>query len=181
MAVIEAISTTYLDAPAASIGFTSIPGTYKHLQLRISIQDEAATSYTYLYLRFNGYNTDSIYTRHWFQAVTATKAGSSSAAQTRIGPAPAKYPIVDKELYSGIVVDILDYTNTNKNTTAQYTGGVANNNSARYGGASTSIVMTGGVMWDNTLAITDIVVSDASGLSADLARGTVMTLYGIND
>ena len=176
MAVIEAISTTYLEADASSIGFTSIPGTYKHLQLRTSIHDAAATNSTYLYLRFNGDTTDSNYTRHWFQGSSGAKAGSGSAAQTRIGPAPARAESVDNASYSGIVVDIYDYTNTNKNAVAQYTGGFANNNAA-----TPSLFITGGVMWDNTAAVTSITVSDASGLSANLARGTVMTLYGIND
>ena len=42
MAVIEAIATTYLEADAASVTFSSIPATYEHLQLRFNSRSDAA-------------------------------------------------------------------------------------------------------------------------------------------
>ena len=43
MAIIEAIATTYLEADAASVTFSSIPATYEHLQLRMTTRCTTAS------------------------------------------------------------------------------------------------------------------------------------------
>jgi len=174
MAVIEAIQTTYLEADAASVTFSSL-GSYEHLQIRMSVRDAAATNRTYLFLRFNGDTTEGNYSRHWMEGIATGTAAYASASQTRIGG------IIGSEntpsaVYSTVIVDIMDYANANKNTTAQYLSGLAGSDPVQ----ANEAVFFGSVLWDNTAAVTSISLSDASGMSGDLARGSEFTLYGLN-
>jgi hypothetical protein len=170
MAVIEAIETTYLEADAASVTFSGIPSTYEHLQVRMSVRDGAATSRTYLFLRFNSDTTEANYSRHWMSGIATAVAGAAGTSQTRIGGiiASAGTPAGS---YSTVIVDVLDYANANKNTTASYLSGVADSYPALFFGS---------VLWDDTAAVTSISLSDASGLGANLVRGSEFTLYGLN-
>jgi len=168
MAVIEAIETVYLEADVASVTFSSL-GSYEHLQIRMSVRDAAATNRTYLFLRFNGDTTDSNYSRHWMEGIATSTAAYASASQTRIGAIIGSQG-TPSSIYSTVIVDIMDYTNANKNTTAQYSSGLAGESDA---------IFFGSVLWDNTAAVTSISLSDASGMSANLARGSEFTLYGL--
>ena len=52
MAVIEAIQTTYMEADATSVEFTSIPSSYEHLQLRWSVRADRAGTVDNIYIQF---------------------------------------------------------------------------------------------------------------------------------
>lgn len=180
MAVMEAIQTIYCKDDAASVEFASIPSTYQHLQLRMSIKDGADTDKTYLYFRFNSDTTEANYARRWMQASdTSMPNGSASGAQTRLGAVvasmtPNQTQRVAGANYSGVIADIFDYANTNKNTTVQYV------TSTTYVTTSFShSLICGAILWDNTAAVTSITLSDASGLNGGIRRNSELTLYGI--
>ncbi len=69
------------------------------------------------------------------------------------------------------MIDIVDYANTNKNTTALAISGSAL-------GATYSWIQFGSGLWDNAGAVDRIAIA-ASDYSGDFVRGTEVTLYGL--
>ena len=176
MAVIEAIATQYLEAAAASVTFDDIPSTYEHLQLRMSTRATQATNNQesiFLQLGDSGdspVDTGSNYSMHYMKGQASTAGAGAQTGQASIwlgkhpaGGAPAAW-------YSGITVDVLDYANTNKNTTIQSTGNQLTT------GSSPRVRFTSG-LWDSTTAVNAILVMGDTGLR----RGCEFTLYGLND
>lgn len=157
----ESISTVTVTSSVSSVSFSSIVGTYKHLQLRSlcfgSNNDEN------LYIRFNG-DTGSNYARHYLEG-----NGSSASAS---GTAPDTGGVFSNE-YSGTspyvsVCDILDYTDTNKFTTLRSLSG-------RDANGSGSIALRSS-LWRNTAAVTSITIYAGAGT---LSSGSHFALYGI--
>ena len=177
MAGIEAIQTTYLEADATSITFSSIPSTYEHLQLRASPKDSGTGNYSVTYGQFNSDGAGN-YTHQFIYWYSTTKAGNSDtgAANWRayLVAASDLDPPVPEEAYGTMVVDILDYANANKNTTFMYNGGGFVSDQ----GSISHFASVGGGVWDNTAAV-DTVLFAVQG--PPLRRGTVVTLYGLKN
>jgi len=174
MAVIEAIATTYLEADAGSVSWTSIPATYEHLQVVVSAADSDASSTTgYYYLRLNG-DTGGNYTNHRIMVEDTSVSAFGNAGQTYIWSpfAPARKRAGSDGVYGPWVIDILDYANTNKNTTVSWEQG---ENIASY-----QKLGSGSGLWDNTAAVDEIAVLTNIGSSAEWQRGSSFTLYGLN-
>jgi hypothetical protein len=170
MAVIEAIATTYLEADAASVTFSSL-GSYEHLQIRVSGRHTSAGGVgSNMHIRLNG-DTGSNYSSK------AMAGGGSSASTTRFASYSTIYsggyvsgPLTPAEGYATTIIDILDYRNSNKNTTMEITCGLANDP------AGTPLMQFGSALWDNTAAVTTILLYPSSG---SFARGSEFTLYGL--
>ena len=130
MAVIEAIETIYLETDAvASVTTGTLPTDYEHLQVRLSLRSEDASvtagKYGDLKIRFNSQSSPT----YWFHLMyggdpyaTGSNAAAmykGSAGAVKGGFAPRSLPAdrSDSADYAGFVIDILDYRNTNKNTT----------------------------------------------------------------
>ena len=178
MAVIEAIATTYLEADASLIEFTSIPQTYEHLQLRISARQANNTQTIECTIRLGtgggAVDTGNNYYSHRIYGYGTTEGsggGTARAYWKRIGPVVSGES-VDAAQYGGGVIDILDYANANKNTTALSVGGQAL-------GATYSWMALGSGLWDNAGAVDRIAI--AGGYSSDFVRGTEVTLYGVQE
>jgi len=173
MAVIEAIATTYLEADAASVEFTSIPATYEHLQLRMSVMgDRTASDNWYFYLRLNG-DTGTNYSGHrMYGAASSASDGGSTGQDATWTP---NLPTLggNAASYGGNVIDFLDYANTNKNTTFSWLSGV---------GTGTSSVGLFSGLWDSTAAVNAIwLAPDNAGTDDSIwQRGSEFTLYGLN-
>ena len=177
MAVIEAIATTYLEADASLIEFTSIPQTYEHLQLRISARQANNTQTIECTIRLgtgggavdtgNNYYTHRMYS---YGASTVRAGGGTARDNWKYIAQFASGTEVDAGQYGGGVIDILDYANANKNTTALSVGGQAL-------GATYSWMALGSGLWDNAGAVDRIAI--AGGYSSDFVRGTEVTLYGL--
>jgi len=184
MAVVEAIRTTYLEADAAMIEFTSIPQTYEHLQLRISCKQDKAADSIDLEIRLgtDGGSVDSgtNYYGDRMPAYKTTMAASSGgnrnvtkyASQFAAGSNYSQY--LDESQYGCGVIDILDYANTSKNTTLAGHGGAAIGDGYPW-------VHLGYGLWNNTGALDRIAVASDGYGESNLLRGTCMTLYGWNN
>ena len=174
MAVIEAIATTYLEAAAASVTFSSL-GSYEHLQIRVSGRDNyAGSGGNSIYIRFNG-DTGSNYSTHTMAGATSTAMALKITGEAKIYVFNGTHgsSVVAGE-YAALILDVLDYRNTNKNTTVQYV------TSTTYVTTSFShSLICGAILWDNTAAVTSITLSDASGLNGGIRRNSELTLYGI--
>jgi len=172
----ESISTvTVGSGGASSITFSSIPSTYQHLQFRIIARSTlAGTSSDNIAFRING-DTGSNYSTH---NLYGTAAGAYSAAFA--GLSYAYFPSVISSAgnlastFAGLVVDVLDYSNTNKNTTLRALGGFdenANSGPTFY----ENRIQLSSAFWNNTAAMSSIVMQT----SANFAQYTHVSLYGI--
>lgn len=129
----ESIATSVLSSGSAVVEFTSIPQTYKHLQLRCLSQTNRAT-----------YNQDELYMDRVNGSTAATTYGHRlhGSVDTTANPGSSSYSLYDGVMLSYIsssvsanvfgvtIVDILDYTNTNKFKTIMGFGGADTNGTA---------------------------------------------------
>jgi hypothetical protein len=171
----ESIATTTLGSSASSVTFTSIPGTYKHLQIRAMMRTPGTTG-IYDYTRFNS-DSASNYSNHSLEgsgssAISVAAANDSflrALAPTNFGVYGAGttgYPAIG-------ILDILDYADTNKfKTTRSLAGSDSNTVNGGIG------LMSG--CWRSTSAITSITILAYSGGSAStFNQYSSFALYGI--
>ena len=158
----ESIQTVSVGSGGQStISFTSIPSTYKHLQVRYMTLTGTATND--LRMRFNS-DTATNYVWHQLQGNGATAAAGANLSQTLIGAG-----MVGGTANPGSgIIDILDYENTNKFTTTRSLAGIDQNGSG--------VMMFWSGLWRNTNAVTQIDFTSASG---NFNQNTSIALYGI--
>ena len=153
----ESIATVSASGSSV-VTFSSIPSTYKHLQLRCFSTPSGAT---YNYLRLNS-DTGSNYSSHQLTG-DGSSAGSTGGTNNLIY-------INNYSSSSGAVavIDILDYANTSKNKTVRSLGGSDSN------GAGFVQFRTGA--WYNTAAVSTITITVDGGT---YSTGSIFALYGI--
>lgn len=164
----ESIATqTVGSGGASSIDFTSIPGTYTHLQVRYMARGTFSNTEVSIRMRLNS-DTGSNYSRHLLEG-----DGSSAAAYATpngnlmaLGGVPSA--LATASIFGVGIVDILDYTNTNKYTTSRSLYGQDRNGAGTTGLASS--------LWMNTNAVTSISIFPDSN---DFAQYSHFALYGI--
>jgi hypothetical protein len=165
----ESIATVTVGAGgAANVEFTSIPSSYQHLQIRgIARNTFASTDINLLTLQFNN-DTGSNYARHYVygNGTSATSASQTSQTTAWIGFVPANNTTANS--FSAFVCDILDYGNTNKNTTLRSLSGSDLNGSGE--------LFLISALWSNTAAISSIKLASSS---QNLAQYSHFALYGI--
>ena len=161
----ESIASYLITSNTASVTFSSIPGTYKHLQIRGTYYSTANLGSDVL-MRFNS-DSGSNYSQHGYVA-----AGSSGLG-TSYGTGSETYVVVGNQATGNQaamgICDILDYAHTNKRKTTRAICGIAGNTSDK------AIYYMGG-NWRNNNAITSIEIAP---YSASFTAGTVISLYGI--
>jgi hypothetical protein len=168
MAVIEAIATTYLEADAASVTFSSIPATYEHLQLRMSVRDGSTGTYGEIGLQFNTVTT----TTYSYHRMTGSGTTPAAGAYTGVNNIALNYVVAEGEprvYFSSIVIDILDYANGSKNTTTSAMLGTTAD--------GTDWVMAYSGLWASTAVVDEIKIIYRWG--PDIKRGSEFTLYGL--
>ena len=168
----ESIATVTVTSNVTNVEFTSIPATYTHLQIRgigkVSSTDGVANPA----LTFNS-DTGSNYSASRLYGAGTAAAADSFASQTYIRCGFFTDSSSGKDnMFGAIVLDILDYANTNKYKTVRLLSGndvnVASNNVS-------FIAFTSG-LWQNTAAITSIKISVASN---NFVQYSQFALYGI--
>ena len=161
------ISTAVVDASGATtITFSSIPTTYTHLQLRVLVGSTTADSF---WIQFNT-DTGNNYMFHRLMGngTTAT-AGASGTSTTIIGIASGTGFPSATSTYGVAIIDILDYTSTNKNKTVRTLSGYDANGT---GGIS----IESGLWFATPAAINSIKITSASG---SLRQYSSFALYGV--
>lgn len=161
----ESIQTVTLGSNASSITFSSIPSTYKHLQIRYTANNTTA-GITDLRLTMNG-DTGGNYSKHWlftFDGGGPYVSTSTSDTAFSIGYLKGDESSV---MNSGII-DILDYTDGNKYKVAKYLTGSDKIS------VGTSTIVYGSGMWMNGSAVNSITLTCAT-----IPTGGTFALYGI--
>lgn len=168
----ESIATVTVGSGGqASAEFTSIPSTYKHLQIRILGRSDSTGNRTATFLQFNS-DTGSNYRWHGLagsgSSISGEEAGSAVTA-IRIGSSNLPMGDAGSGIFGVSVADILDYTNTNKNKVTRALAGQDQNNTL-----GRMAFISG--LWVNTNAVTSIKVYPEG---ANWAQYSSIALYGI--
>lgn len=167
----ESIATAYPTGSTAS--FTSIPSGYTHLQLRVFGKTDRPTyAQDGFKIVFNS-DTGSNYSRHGLGGDSSSAFAYGTSSTTDLYVYDCLGTTVNNNV-GGAVVDILDYSNTNKYTTTRSLGGVSSNTSA--GGLYGAIILSSG-LWQNTAAVSSITLTPHVG--PNFVSGTTFELFGI--
>jgi hypothetical protein len=162
----ESIATYAGTGSSGIITFSSIPSTYKHLQIRMLFRSTyTGGSTSYMYIKPNN-DTSTSFSEHAIRANGSSVSAFGSASRTDMFA--FDYPSGSGSTYGVIIMDILDYANTNKYKTFRYLQGYDNNGSGELNLLSAS--------WQKTDAITSIAISDNY---ANWSTGSSFALYGI--
>lgn len=169
----ESIATGTVTASggSANVTFSSIPGTYKHLQLRcftrntysggtgggdnLYLQANSDTANNYNAHNLNG--NGSTYSSSYYNAETFGYFGISTGG----GSTPSSLP------FTGVIIDILDYADTNKYKTVRGLCGYDGNG---FGGVNYA-----SGAWRSTSAITSLKLYS----NYNLTQYSHFALYGI--
>ena len=164
----EPIATTLLGSTASSVIFSNIPQGYKHLQIRVFNKTNRADQNDAMQIQLNS-DTGSNYNNHHLY-------GDGSAANAGAVDTPGSGLLVwliagnnSTNAWAGTIVDLLDYTNTNKFKTMRALTGYDNNGNGIVGISSGA--------WRNTASITAIELKPRYGTSFN--TNSRFSLYGI--
>jgi hypothetical protein len=167
----ESIATTTVGSGGvASVSFSSIPATYTHLQIRALVRtDRAGTAGDAIVVRFNS-DTGANYSNHQLNANGSTVSAFGAANSTSWNYVErAASNGMTSGIFGAVIIDILDYANTNKYKTGRELGGVDANGSGQINFAS------GG--WRSTSAINAISLVASAGTG--FIEFSSFALYGI--
>ena len=175
----ESIATVTPSGSTGTVTFSSIPQTYKHLQLRILARGTSGSGgyYTNVYTQLNGDSTTSNYYNHYLGGGgSGTVVGANSSY---INSALMYIPnaLNTSNAFAGGIIDILDYTSTNKTKTLRSLNGVDLNNTSGfpYSGA----IFLASMLWNSTAAVTSITFTAEPTYSTNFASGSSFALYGV--
>lgn len=169
----ESIATVTGTGSAGDITFSSIPSTYKHLQLRGVAQDTSTAGDTTLSLelRFNS-DTGSNYAYHELRGDGASASNNAGSAETKIVVFNANMRAAAASNIHGVsIIDIHDYSSTTKKKTLRSFSGMDRNS-----GSTDGRLSLGSGLWMNENAITSITLIPA--ITAFTTTST-FSLYGI--
>jgi hypothetical protein len=157
---------------ASSIIFNSIPSTYTHLQVRITAKTAGTVAGGEdIVVSLNG---DTTYTNYYSHYLFGTGASAiAGGLQTGgyygyTGQVPSSNSS-QTSMFGSIVMDILDYKNTNKNKTIRDLTGFDLNGSGR--------IYFNSNLWLSTSTVTSLTFTAPAG--SNLAQYSTFALYGI--
>ena len=162
----ESIQTvTVGSGGASSVSFSSIPSTYKHLQVRILTRSTFGANEWPIFVQLNG--NGSGYAYHDLQGNGSAVSASASSSQSlmQLGDTSAANGTANS--FGVFIMDILDYADTNKNKTGRTLYGYDLNGSGKVG------LRSG--LWANTAAVTSL----SFGTGGNFAEYSSFALYGI--
>jgi len=157
----DSIATTTLSTTTASVTFSSIPQTYKHLQVRFIARSDRAST-----LDIAGVQLGSTY---YSQAHIINGDGSSVVSNNSTGLTIVPAASSNANVFGSAVIDLLDYTDTNKNRVARALNGFDANGSGNAAFAS--------ALWLSTTAVSSLTVYPANGTG--FVQYSSFALYGI--
>lgn len=153
----------------SDINFSSIPSTYTHLQLRMVVKYSGANP-DFTFIRLNSSASGDFYGHYMETNGSSISAGAPNQQGTNTSLfMTARVPGTNQSnVWTTIIVDILDYANTSKYKTLKSLAG--------YDANGTGYVSTNSGVYMKTEAINYI---NIAGYSTTLAAGSTASLYGI--
>ena len=165
------IATASGTGSSGIITFSSIPATYTHLQIRTIGRITTASGSVDSIIRLNSDSTSGnyVYYHQLYGDGTSATANADATAQTSSLYALFTAATATADTYTVSVLDILDYTNTNKYKTLRNLQGFDVNGAGGY------VIMRSG-LWMQTTAINTITITSFSG---NFTANSRFALYGI--
>ena len=165
----ESIATVTVGAGGSStITFSSIPSTYKHLQIRGISHSSYAAGNISVGIRYNSDSTAN-QAYHYLNGDGSIAGAGGNIGYTYQYATNTAGTSYNSNVFAGTIIDILDYANTNKYKTTRSLNGVDGNGSGQIVLIST--------LWQSTSAITQIDITTA-GLGS-FNQYSTFALYGI--
>jgi hypothetical protein len=170
----ESISSTNGSGSSATITLSSIPSTYKHLQLRMIVKGTSTLGGYANTCRLN-FNSDTTATNYYNHYLLGDGSSASAGASNSF----TGYPFVSagsatsaNGAYSVHIIDILDYANTNKYKTVRALTGV---DTSGNGG-----MVFGSMLWKDTTAINSLTFSNTDTVYfGNFTTASSFALYGV--
>lgn len=184
MAVIEAISTVYLEdagAEASYIIWDDIPSTYEHLEIHMNAQSNRASygnDAVIMRLGDTGHSpvdTGANYSYHIIETnttTTLTGQGVTGATSMFVGRIASGH--AGAANFGIGIISILHYSSPDKNTTVMGLGGMTSGGGTT---ANDTKVRFASGLWADASIVNAIHIQIASGNAWN--RGSEFTLYGI--
>lgn len=177
----DSIATVSISSDTNTITFSSIPQTYKHLQLRAitrSAYNSTSVGQSNYSIQFNS-DSGANYSSHGLYGNGTSALSYGSSSQNRIlMDQPWSNPggFGAGTILNPVIIDILDYQNTNKYKTMKMLSGFNANSTS-----TNQIVAFRSGAWYSTSAITSITLDATAGPYSDgpFAANTQWALYGI--
>lgn len=171
------IATATGTGSSSTITFSSIPSTYKSLQIRaIARQASGGYSSQSPTIRFNGDTTAGNYNGHNLYGYNS--GGSNFVVASNGGANLPRFvqgsAISNTSIYGATIVDIIDYASTTKYKTIRAIGG----NDANVDVNGNSQIELGSVLWMSTSAISSITITEKN--ANPFTTSSTFALYGIN-
>ena len=168
-------TTTVGSGGTGTITFSSIPSTYKHLQVRLFAQTNRGTyGIDEAVIRFNS-DTGSNYADHALYGDGSAAAAVADTSANKIYLGTGAIGTTTSGFFGTNIVDILDYTSINKNKTLRTLGGADVNGIV--GGIGGRVSLGSGLWMNSSTAVTTITLTPASGTL--FSQYSSFALYGI--
>lgn len=162
------ISTTFISSATPSVTFSSIVGTYKHLQVRFTARSASAGGDN-VRMQMNG-DTGNNYAVHYLIGDGSSVFSGNAVPWNTSVYSPTASAASAANIWSSGIIDILDYSQTTKNKTVRTFAGKAIS-------GDNNIHLQSGV-WLNTAAITSLTVYMGTG--SNIAANSRVSLYGVS-
>lgn len=166
------IAETFLSGTAASVTFSDIPQTARHLQLICQARTDNAAESDGLLLRFNG-DTAANYDIQFISVNDTTVSGNGLRAQTSIQIASVEATNSRAANFSPVVVEIPGYARASVERWAISRSALFGNVSAD----TDQFLQLFAGRWRSTAAITSLTLLPLTG--ANFAAGSLFQLYGV--
>lgn len=160
----ELISTAYGTGSSGTITFSSIPSTYKHLQIRYTAKN--STTGTTILLTANS-DSATNYARHFMRGTGSVIQSAASSSVTSITLNNAMASSTTANAFGSGYIDVLDYASTSKNKTIKTLHGDS---------SDVTFIYSASGLWLNTAAISTISLTANTGNFTTTSR---FSLYGI--
>jgi hypothetical protein len=167
----DLLETTLISTNTASVTFSSLGAysDYKHLQIRTTARTTRALQADGMTIRLNS-DSGSNYRAHRLQGNGTAVESSDSGSVTFIRDLPQiAGDTATANIFGAMVIDILDFSNANKNTTTRALGG-------SHTVTFNAISLSSG-LWNNTNAVTSITIAPLTG--PNFVAGSRFSLYGV--
>lgn len=165
----ESIATTTVGAGgSSSITFSAITSAYTHLQIRYSARTSRVSTSEDINLQINS-DTANNYSWHLLYGDGANFVVNSAATTFRMLVPSVSSANATANIFGSGIVDILDYTNTNKFKTVRSLGGSDRN------GAGEMMLESGN--WRSTSVVSSLTFTPSAG--GNFVQYTTFALYGI--
>ena len=165
----ELLETEILLSDTASVTFDNldtVAADYKHLQIRYSVRSTQSSSFGWEWTQFK-INGSGLTGGHELRAMSGSVTSAHNSGNSYMTPMPNSNQPTG--VFSGGVLNILDFSSTTKNTTLRALGGQS--------GSINPVIVSSSGLFASTSAVTSITADSQVG--ANFAAGSRFSLYGL--